>query len=116
MNKEYINTCTHTQKFDKTKSICDEGWEETIPVKTIVTHVRSNTEVGFVDSWFDNAPHGYTFKIKGGDGRDLWVYYNWFLVPNTPKNVEIIDTIQELRAEIAVNEHRICKLRNSYEK
>jgi hypothetical protein len=113
MNKEYITTCTHTQVFDQEHFRSE--YQETILAKTVVIDVKPNKNVTNTGAWFDSSPHGYTFKIKGGDGREKWVYYDWFLVPNTTKNVAIIDEILNVRDEIKQHEAKIKKLSNSYE-
>jgi hypothetical protein len=112
-DREYITTCTHTQIFDKTKFGSEN--RETILAKTVVVDVKPNKNVSGIDSWFDTSPHGYTFKIKDGDGVEKWVYYDWFLVPNTAKNVSIIDEIERINKEIENLQQKQETLRKSYD-
>lgn len=98
--KEWITTCTHTQIFDNL-----HRYEERIPSKTVCVNVhRSNHPCG-----------GWNFKIKG-DPRQLWVWYDWFLVPNTPKNAQIIDTIENLEKQRDEIHEDINYFRKQFEK
>lgn len=115
MNKEYITTCTHSQVFDNNHPLTYPESRETIYSKTVCIDVNPSTKAKGTDLWFDDKPHGYTFKIKGGDGRELKVYYDWFLVPNTQKNLDIINEIERLRTEQDLIQSKVSKLCNSYE-